>query len=207
MGLVIAGLALGFAVAQGAAEPSRPEEVKKPEPVDDGVIYPPNGAVLLSGSFDVICKNDPSSLEIDGKTWEWEPFEAPLRVAHVRLSPGMHEMQIGDAPREIVVALNEEEHDGPADWPIVQGHEMNQGTGRCGDCHETSEQAGRVAVGELKSHEACFVCHKPEEFQAVHSHALGPIADCEACHALHGSERKGLLKAPKKELCSACHEI
>lgn len=206
--MVLGGLAAGFVAARGAGEreESGASEASS-RPVDDDVVFPPDQAVLLSGSFDVISKGDPASLEIDGKPWEWEPFAPPLRVAHVRLWPGVHELRIGDRCREIVVALNEEEHDGPPDWPIQQFHEINRGEGRCGDCHETSKQGGQVAVGPLKSCEACFACHEPVDFQAVHAHPLEPIRNCEACHALHASTREGLLKAPMKQLCSACHEI
>ncbi|HUT93930.1 MAG TPA: cytochrome c3 family protein [Thermoguttaceae bacterium] len=197
-GLVLAGLVLGYAVAHCADEPAKP--------ADDGVLFPPDHAVLLSGTFDVICKTDEAVLEVDGKPREWEPFEPPLRVAHLGLSPGMHELRIGDRRREIVVALNEEEHDGPEDWPILRRHQMNRDPGRCGDCHQTTKQDDRVVVGELKSYEACIECHDAVDFEATHSHPLEPIEHCRMCHALHGSARKGLLKAPVKQLCAECHD-
>ena len=197
-GLVLVGLALGYAVAVPSDEPAKP--------ADDGVLFPPDRAVLLSGSFDVICKADDTALEVDGKAQPWEPFEPPVHVAHLRLSPGVHELRIGDRRREIVVALNEDEHDGPDDWPLLRHHEMNRNQDRCGDCHETTEQEGRVVVGELKSYEACFECHEPVEFEATHAHPLEPIEHCQMCHALHGSARKGLLKAPIRKLCHDCHD-
>jgi len=198
MGLVLAGLVLAYA----AATPSQ----QKAKPKDDGVLFPPDRAVLLSGSFDVICRTDQKSLEVDGQPREWEPFDPPLHVAHLRLSPGMHEIRIGDQRREVVVALNEDEHDGPADWAIHRRHTMNHEEGRCADCHQTGKQNGRITVGELKSYEACFQCHQPVDFDVIHSHPLEPIEHCETCHALHGSPRKALLKAPAKKLCADCHD-
>jgi len=173
---------------------------------DDGVLFPPDHAVLLSGNFDVICKADEEVLEVDGKPRAWEPFGPPVRVAHLRLPPGVHELRIGDRQRELVVAVNEDEHDGPQDWAIYDRHPMNSNQERCGDCHETTEQDERITVGELKSHEACLECHKPVEFEAAHAHPLQPLEPCQMCHALHGSTRKALLKAPVKTLCVDCHD-
>lgn len=198
IGLVLAGLVLALA----AAVPSE----QKGKPKDDGVLYPPDRAVLLSGSFDVICTTDQNSLAVDGKAREWEPFQPPLRVAHVRLSPGMHEIRIGDRRREVVVALNEEEYDAPRDWAVYRHHEMKHNEQGCADCHQTGKQNGRITVGELKSYEACFECHEPVDFDVIHSHPLDPIEHCEICHALHGSPRKALLKAPVKKLCADCHD-
>jgi predicted CXXCH cytochrome family protein len=202
LGLSVALLLVGLALSSAVAVPSD----KLARLADDGVLFPPDRAVLLSGGFDVICRIDETSLEVDGKPLEWEPFAPPLHVAYVRLSPGMHELRIGQRQREIVVALNEEEHDGPEDWPILRRHEMNRFQDRCGDCHETAKQDGRVVVGELKSYEACFECHEPVEFDVTHAHPLEPIEHCQMCHALHGSARKGLLKAPAKQLCLDCHD-
>jgi len=196
--LMFAGLGLGYAMAVPSDQPVNPP--------DDGVLFPPDHSVLLSGNFDVICRAEQPSLEVDGRPHDWEPFQSPLRVAHVRLSPGVHELRIGDRRREIVVALNEEEHDGPDDWPLLRRHQMNANENRCADCHETTEQDSRIAVGELKTHEACFECHELLEFEVTHSHPLKPIEHCQMCHALHGSARDSLLKAPAKKLCADCHD-
>lgn len=200
-GLLLAGLGVGYAVGHCADEPG-----KSATAAGDRVLFPPDRAVLLSGSFDVICRTDEPALEVDGKPREWEPFEPPVRVARIGLSPGMHELRVGDRRWEIVVALNEEEHDGPPDWPILRSHEMNRDPGRCGECHQTAKQDDRIVVGELKPHGACFECHKSVEFEAIHSHPLEPIEHCGMCHALHGSPRKALLKAPVKQLCAECHD-
>lgn len=189
---------LAYAVAFCADEPAAP--------ANDGVLFPPDRIVLLSGSFDVICKGEGAALEVDGKQREWEPFQPPLYVAHLRLSPGLHELLIGDRRREVVVALNEEEHDGPDDWPHHRYHQMNTNPNRCGDCHETGKQVDRTVVGEIRSPDACLECHKPVDFEATHSHPLEPIEHCETCHAMHGSSREGLLKAPVKKLCTDCHD-
>jgi predicted CXXCH cytochrome family protein len=195
--LVLGALTLGYAVAYSADER---------KPVGDSLLFPPERAVLLSGSFDVIWKGEESRLEVDGRPRDWEPFQPPIHVAHLRLSPGLHTLTIGDQRRELVVALNEEEHDGPEDWPLLHRHQMNAKPNRCGDCHETSKNSDRTVVGELRSPEACLECHQPVDFGDTHSHPLEPIEHCEMCHSLHGSSRKGLLKAPVKKLCTDCHD-
>ena len=198
IGVVLVAGMLGYAAA--VPVPGAKKEA------DDGVLFPPDRAVLLSGSFDVIVKKGEATLKVNGRPREWEPFDHPVRVTHLRLPPGVHELEIGDARRKIVVALNQEEHDGPADWVIYRHHPTNADPSRCSDCHESTEREGRIAVGELKSHEACLGCHRPAAFEATHSHPLEPIQRCAMCHALHGSPRHALLKAPLKELCVSCHD-
>jgi predicted CXXCH cytochrome family protein len=170
------------------------------------VVYPPDKGVLLSGTFDVITKTSTEALQLDGRPLKSEPFEPPLRVAHVRVSPGWHELRVGDRRVEFVVALNEEEHDGPADWPIHRRHPMNANANRCGDCHETTARNGQTLVGDLKSYEACFECHKSAEFEEIHEYPLEDHESCQKCHAVHGSISPSLLRAPAKKLCAECHD-
>ena len=171
-----------------------------------GVISPPDHAVLLSGSIDLICKTDKPDFEIDSQKHEWEFFGKPIRVARVRLFPGIHELKIGDKKIEVVVALNEDEHDGPSNWKIQRSHKMDSDPSRCQACHEVSKKGGQVSVGELKGHEACLKCHTPIDFEVAHSHILEPLEACQMCHALHGSPHKSLLKAPMRKLCEECHD-
>ena len=199
LGLPIVALGLGFVGAVVSDETDPPADVK--------VISPPDHAVLMSGNFDVICKTDaPADLEVNGKPQAWEPFEPPVRVARVRLGPGWHDLRIGGRRMGVVVALNEETHDGPADWEMYRTHTMDHDATRCGDCHETKRAGGRIAVGDLKDHKACFECHDSIDFDVAHSHPLEPFEPCEICHTMHGSTRKGLLNAPIKQLFYDCHE-
>ena len=74
-----------------------------------------------------------------------------------------------------------------------------------GTAHGVSGQS-EVAVEAPKPYTACLECHKPLEFEAVHSHPLEPLKHCGSCHHLHGSPVKGLLQAPVKKLCAGCHD-
>jgi len=202
-GLALVGLGLGYTATVSSDE----FEQKLPgQLASDGILFPPDRAVLLKGIFDVICNGDEVPLEVNGKRYEWEAFRAPLHVARVRLSPGVYEFRIGDRQREIAVALNEDEHDGPEDWPIHRYHKIDRDKNRCADCHRTRNEDDQITVGELKSHEACLECHNSIEFDVIHSHPLEPIQDCHMCHSLHNSVRKGLLRAPAKQLCAECHD-
>ena len=169
-----------------------------------GIISPPDHAVLLSGSIDVICRTDKPDFEIDSQKHEWEIRGNPVRVARVRLIPGMHELKIGDKKIEIVVALNEDEHDGPADWKIQRSHKTDNDPARCQGCHEVDKKDGLVSVGKLKSHEACLKCHLTGDLKEEHPGISKPLEDCLTCHALHGSPHKSLLKAPKGKLLAEC---
>ena len=165
-----------------------------------GIVSPPDHAVLLSGNIDVICKTDKPDFEIDSQKHEWEFVGKPIRVARVRLFPGMHELKIGDEKIEVVVALNEDEHDGPAEWKIQRSHKMDKGAARCKACHEVEKKDGQVSVGKLKSHEACLKCHEADDLKEEHPGIAKPLENCQTCHILHGSPYKSLLKAPKREL-------
>ena len=182
----------------------------RPDKAADGdaskIVYPPDKAVLLSGTFDVITKTSTQALQLDGRPLKSEPFEPPLRVAHVGVSPGWHELRVGDRLIEFVVAMNEEEHDGPADWPIHRRHPMNADADRCSDCHETTARNGHTLVGDLRSHEACFECHQLAEHEDIHDFPLEDHESCQMCHAVHGSNGPSLLKAQVKKLCDKCHD-
>ena len=169
-----------------------------------GIIFPPDHAVLLSGSIDVICTTDKRDFEIDSQKHEWELCGNRVRAARVRLFPGIHELKIGDKKIEVVVALNEDEHDGPADWKIQRSHKMDNDPTRCKACHEVDKKGGRVGVGKLRSHEACLKCHKAGDLKEEHPGIAKPLENCRTCHALHGSPHKSLLKAPKLELLAEC---
>lgn len=180
----------------------------EPAKVDNfHLLFPPNHAVLLSGDIDVICRAKQGNLEVEGEVCEWEPFEPPLRVAHLNLYPGRNRLQIGTRQLEIFLAKTADEPAAPKGWEIYRNHSID-GTGakRCAKCHETKQNGELAAVGEVKSYRACFECHKSVEFEAIHSHPLEPIEHCQMCHALHGSKHKALLKAPVKKLCADCHD-
>ncbi len=177
----------------------------RPKADDVKIVFPPDRAVLLAGTFNVIVKGGQGSLSVDGQPQPWDAFAPPLRVTRIGVTPGLHEIRIGDRKVAFSVGLSEEEHDGPKDWPIYRFHGIPAFV-RCSVCHETSQKDGLASVAGLKGAKACFACHKVAEFEARHSHTLKPLEHCQNCHALHGSARKSLLKAPVKKLCAACHD-
>ncbi len=179
---------------------------KNPESGPLEVVAPPDRAVLMSGTFDVICRGDAPDLRVDARKIPWEPFEPPVHVARVHLTPGQHLIEAGDRRLVVVVALNEDEHEGPADWKIFRSHPIEPGKDRCGDCHQTEQTDGRVRVGEFSGYQACLDCHTPVDFEVIHSHILEPLEPCQMCHAMHGSHYDSLLKAPTRKLCEECHD-
>ena len=198
---VIAGLALSGSTSLVVSGEKAADKDKT------GIISPHDHAVLLSGSIDVICKTDKPDFEIDSRKHEWEFCGNPVRVARVRLFPGMHELRIGDKRIEVVVALNEDEHDGPADWKIQRTHKMENEPARCKACHEVDKKGGRVSVGKLKSNGACLKCHEAGDLKEDHPGITKPLEDCQTCHVLHGSPHKSLLKAPKLELLAEAADV
>ncbi len=165
------------------------------------VVSPPDHAILLSGHLDVIYRGDKAELEIDSRAVEWEEFyDGVVRVGHVHLSPGMHQMKIGDRKVQLCVALNEMEHDGPSDWKIYRAHTMSGEKDRCAECHDAETREGRMVVGKLMAPDSCTACHTESDIKEPHAELLQPLKSCQTCHALHGSPYKHLLKAPEAQI-------
>jgi len=175
-----------------------------PEKSRPAVISPPDHVVLSSGNFYVICKGNAGELMVDGAARPWAAFAEPLHAAGLRLAAGTHEIQIGD--RKVAVCVAGDGDPRPAGWGIYRLHPIGTGADACGRCHETAQRDGLTQLQESKGFAVCLECHKPTEFEAKHAHPLDPLKHCASCHALHGSSRKGFLKAPVKKLCGECHE-
>jgi predicted CXXCH cytochrome family protein len=169
------------------------------------VIFPPDRAALPCGEFDVIALAERATLEVDGRAQQWEAFAPPLRVAKVKLAPGQHELRIGT--RQVKFAVNDkaEKTQNPPGWDLYRSHPIRDEQ-RCAACHRTSQRDGQTVVGEPHPTTSCLECHTTIDFEAKHSHPLEPLKPCSMCHALHGSPRPSLLKAPVKKLCAECHE-
>lgn len=180
-----------YAVARGAT------------PVDPvKVVSPPANAVLAAGPVDVVCTGAAAELSIDGKARTWGAFAGPKRAARVRLTPGRHEIRVGDQALAVWV----EGQPPPPEFRPARVHPIAAGTTGCAACHETTTAAGLTRVGAAKAGQGCLECHPPDQFEHKHSHPLDPLRNCTSCHAPHGAAHKGLLKAPAKKLCAECHD-
>lgn len=200
----IAGVPLALACWPGALRCD--ERLPTPPPPAEGkVVFPPPNSVLMVGTFYVIVKGGDGQLLVDGQRQPWEAFAPPLRVAKVGLYPGLHEIRVGRRVIPFSVALNEEEFEGPRNWPSYRLHTISAHKG-CAGCHVTRSVGGLTAIEGLKGASACFACHPKVDFEARHSHPFPPLEHCQNCHALHGSPRRSLLKADPKALCAECHD-
>jgi DmsE family decaheme c-type cytochrome len=94
-------------------------------------------------------------------------------------------------------------------------HRVNEGSVRCGDCHDphgsfaaTWNMAARprLAGQVLGNEQACMACHTDKRGPFVFEHAAGRVEGCEACHNAHGSPNPRLLKRPViATQCLECH--
>ncbi len=87
----------------------------------------------------------------------------------------------------------------------------------CAACHTVDSANGRVSTssGSLLLHprqELCFKCHGtsllPESARRDGAALHGPVAAglCLACHDPHRTRQPFLLRVPREEVCSRCHE-
>jgi predicted CXXCH cytochrome family protein len=165
------------------------------------VISPPAGAVLPSAPFYVIARGGPAGLTVDGKPQAWGPFTGPVRAARLRLGPGRHEIRVGQQ----TLAVSVRGAQAPPVGEDVRLHPIGAGADSCGACHQADRRNDRTEVGAAQP-STCLACHRPDQFELKHAHPLEPLKHCDSCHAPHGSAHRGLLKAPVKKLCAACHD-
>jgi len=176
------------------------------------VLFPLDGTVLESGRFELLAvaasaAEAPPELRVDGAAAPWEPYAPPALLASLELAPGPHEVSVGPQTLRVLVRGEGASPADPPGWEICRTHaDSTAGRLGCAVCHEAGEEGGRVAIREPQEPAACLACHSRDEFALVHFHPLEPVAHCHLCHALHGSTRPSLLRAPVKELCAACHD-
>jgi len=201
----------GSALEAEADKQSEPAE--PPNRAQLKVLFPLDKGVLESGEIEVMAVSRPPAngaakeprLEVDGERLPWKPYEPPAYVANLKLDPGEHAVTVGD--QTLAVFVLEDGAEPPAGWCKLQSHYADDPDSRdCSVCHETASRDGRFAVGEWLGYTACSECHDSVEFAAAHSHTEQPLQQCGACHALHGSDRSGLLTAPARTLCAECHD-
>jgi len=166
------------------------------------IVSPPGNAVLPAAPFYVISKGEPVDLVVDGRPQAWEPFAGPARAVRLCLKPGHHEIRVGKYKLAVLVKDRQAAERGE----FVRLHPIQAGADGCSACHQTSQRHELTVVGSVKPFAACLECHPPAQFEAKHAHPLEPLKHCASCHAPHGSLHQGLLKAPAKKLCAACHD-
>jgi predicted CXXCH cytochrome family protein len=165
------------------------------------VICPPAGAVLAAAPFYVIVRGGSADLTVDGKARTWAPASGLVRAARLRLEPGRHEIRVGTRALTVTVLGA---HEAPT-GELLRLHPIGAGKESCGTCHQTARRNDAIELGAAQP-SACLACHRPAEFELKHAHPLEPLKHCASCHAPHGSAHRGLLKAPVKKLCAACHD-
>ncbi len=217
-------LVLTGALCLGAAEEPAPA-VQLPEPLlEPGafkaprLLYPANCVVIERKQFECIAvaEGDAAAngeagalaLKVNGETRDWGPFAPPAYAARLELEPGEHHLTLGDAEARFFVKGDGVE--APEEWPVFKTHPIREGAWfDCSQCH-TVREGGEDGLKTISPphiyDDACAECHSRNDFVINHAHTLDPLLDCARCHALHGSTREHLLKAPAKKLCFECHD-
>lgn len=196
----------------------------------------PVGNVIVEGGrpLPVIClwrppRRDPDArppivptLEADFQPVQWRAiFGRNAWYAELELGHGKHTISTAGNRQDIFVRDLESDsgEKAPSHWKPLAVHPDTADPDKCADCHRLEPVHGMTpwksdafsqhdAIVALRGHTSCMDCHPSLEFELKHQHILEPLRDCELCHAIHGTTipEKGLLKRPKVELCSQCHD-
>jgi predicted CXXCH cytochrome family protein len=146
-------------------------------------------------------------LRVDGKPQPWDPYQPPLLLRRLELTPGRHEIVVGRKRLWVFVRGEGRGSRPPNGWPVLRSHPGGPEQWKdCATCHQTTKEEGRLAVGDFQTPSRCDQCHSAAEFELAHFHPKGPLASCQRCHALHASSNPSLLRAAAKQLCASCHD-
>ncbi len=192
------------------------------------ILFPGKRCIVESGRLELIALAQPQKdglfaevpLLVDGKPQEWGPYQPPVLVARLELTPGKHLLNVGGKDLVVFIAkagkkgedvragAGADPKDGrPEGWPAFRSHPGSKdGWKNCALCHGTEIDEGRMKVGRPKHYEVCRTCHTSEEFVRIHAHPEEPLFDCGMCHGVHGARRPSFLIASAKPLCALCHE-
>ena len=76
----------------------------------------------------------------------------------------------------------------------------------CQDCHDAGHGSNNPTLLKKQQPELCYDCHKRmDQGRSVHSAVRQ--GECLVCHDPHSSDRKGLLRVSREEVCLTCHEL
>ncbi|MCP4149039.1 MAG: hypothetical protein GY757_14925 [bacterium] len=86
-----------------------------------------------------------------------------------------------------------------------QQHRLD--TVSCVDCHDPHAPATTQRLGGFKQ-ETCFKCHTDKQGPFLYEHDSMSIEGCSACHDVHGSPNRHLLKdQSSSQQCYGCHTV
>jgi predicted CXXCH cytochrome family protein len=75
----------------------------------------------------------------------------------------------------------------------------------CQDCHEAGHGGAQPDLLKKSQPELCYGCHKRKDVSKV-VHTAVRQGECLECHDAHSSNLSGLLRRPREQLCTSCHE-
>jgi len=77
----------------------------------------------------------------------------------------------------------------------------------CQDCHNAGHGANNPFLLKKLQPDLCYGCHKRMDQGKKAVHTAVRQGECLVCHNPHSSDRKGLLKKSREQVCLLCHEL
>jgi predicted CXXCH cytochrome family protein len=148
--------------------------------------------VVRAGALTVIARTaGETKLYLDGKLAGAEQKAPNMLTAVVQVAAGPHVLEMTGGVKVQFTAGGK---------ATFREHPPSAG---CETCHAV--KAGKWAMKSAFLGTMCFGCHMEAAFAGKHTHVPGVLADCQMCHAAHGSAAVSHLKMPKETACKLCH--
>lgn len=163
------------------------------------LVAPATSCTLREGKVQVIGKApkaDKGKVEFSGQSTSFRVKDGVFTVA-LNLGPGQHEVRFTVGEDTLVAQWN-------VDAAATEGvfvYHSDVDAANCKSCHD---EGARLPVASDNVSAICYRCHNSfDKLPFVH----GPVAMglCVACHQPHGSANPRLLRIPRQELCTDCH--
>jgi len=92
-----------------------------------------------------------------------------------------------------------------AQFDMPRSHPMGEGGEQCATCHDPHGSES-LRMSSTLANATCGNCHFEKTAPFVYAHDVSLMDGCSACHTVHGSTNRHLLKYERQvNLCYECH--
>jgi predicted CXXCH cytochrome family protein len=163
------------------------------------ILAPAPDSVVAAGTLRIIGRAEgQAQLLLDGVKLDTQTPAASVLFSDVKIGEGPHELLLKGGSGESRIRFTASK--------AQSGEKMfrpHPPAAACDACHAVRNEAWAMKRPTLSP--LCFTCHQREKFVPSHTHNTETLADCQICHAPHGSAAKAHLNKAREVVCKQCH--